>query len=46
VVLCIGLGIANQDRKKYAALKEEKGNPFINVVIEKQNNRNSTNKKC
>jgi GrpB-like predicted nucleotidyltransferase (UPF0157 family) len=24
---------ANQDRKKYAALKEEKGNAFINTVI-------------
>jgi GrpB-like predicted nucleotidyltransferase (UPF0157 family) len=26
---------ANQDRKKYAALKEEKGNPFIDAVIAK-----------
>jgi GrpB-like predicted nucleotidyltransferase (UPF0157 family) len=26
---------ANQDRKKYAALKEDKGNPFINAVIAK-----------
>jgi GrpB-like predicted nucleotidyltransferase (UPF0157 family) len=26
---------ANQDRKKYAALKEEKGNKFINTIIAK-----------
>jgi GrpB-like predicted nucleotidyltransferase (UPF0157 family) len=37
---------ANQDRKKYAALKEEKGNTFIDAVVAKQKNRNSTNKKC
>jgi GrpB-like predicted nucleotidyltransferase (UPF0157 family) len=32
---------ANQDRKKYAALKEEKGNPFINSVIVKAKNNDN-----
>jgi GrpB-like predicted nucleotidyltransferase (UPF0157 family) len=33
---------ANQDKKKYAELKEEKANPFINAVIAKAKKSNLT----